>query len=150
MANILTLQAQELCKSESNLVANLANISALINDNYSDLNWVGFYLYDEINNNLVLSAFQGKIACTRIAIGKGVCGTAFASDSTQVVEDVHLFPGHIACDSASNSEIVIPLRNSKNELIGVLDIDSPMKKRFSNVEKDELEELVFAVAKYLL
>ncbi|HTU65085.1 MAG TPA: GAF domain-containing protein [Steroidobacteraceae bacterium] len=127
-----------LLHGEHDLVANAANTAALIRDALPGLNWAGFYLYK--SGELVLGPFQGKPACVRIAIGKGVCGTAAARRETVVVEDVHAFPGHIACDSASESEIVVPLIRG-NELIGVLDLDSPMKGRFGNAEKVGLEAL---------
>ena len=111
-----------LLTGERDLIANAANTAALIYDALPDLNWAGFYLYK--SGELVLGPFQGKPACVRIAIGKGVCGTAAARRETVLVEDVHAFPGHIACDSASNSEIVIPLLRG-GELLGVLDLDSP-------------------------
>lgn len=127
-----------LLHGEKDLIANAANTAALINDALQGLNWVGFYLYK--SGELVLGPFQGKPACVRIAIGKGVCGTAAARRETVVVEDVHAFPGHIACDSASNSEIVVPLVR-RNELLGVLDLDSPLHARFGNAEKRGLEQL---------
>ena len=116
-----------LLAGERDLIANAANTAALIYDALPGLNWAGFYLYK--SGELVLGPFQGKPACVRIAIGKGVCGTAAARRETVVVEDVHAFPGHIACDSASNSEIVIPLVRG-GELLGVLDLDSPKLARF--------------------
>ncbi|MBQ0040779.1 MAG: GAF domain-containing protein [Clostridiales bacterium] len=120
-------------------ISNLANAAALLWDSLDDINWAGFYIMD--NGELKLGPFQGKIACTRIAVGRGVCGTAVAEDKTQLVKDVHEFPGHIACDSASNAEIVIPIH--KNGTIwGVLDIDSPTKGRFTEKDQAGLEELV--------
>ena len=120
-------------------ISNLANAAALLWENLDDINWAGFYIMH--NGELKLGPFQGKIACTRIAVGRGVCGTAVAEDKTQLVPDVHAFPGHIACDSASNSEIVIPIH--KNGTIwGVLDIDSPTKGRFTENDQAGLEELV--------
>jgi GAF domain-containing protein len=127
-----------LLHGERDLVANAANTAALIWDALPGLNWAGFYLYK--SGELVLGPFQGKPACVRIAIGKGVCGTAAARRTTVVVEDVHAFPGHIACDSASNSEIVVPLLRG-GELLGVLDLDSPLHARFGDVEKRGLEAL---------
>ena len=127
-----------LLAGERDLVANAANTAALIWDALPGLNWAGFYLYK--SGELVLGPFQGKPACVRIAIGKGVCGTAAARRTTVVVEDVHAFPGHIACDSASNSEIVVPLLKG-NELLGVLDLDSPLHARFGAVEARGLETL---------
>jgi GAF domain-containing protein len=116
-----------LLAGERDLVANAANTAALIFNALPGLNWAGFYLYK--SGELVLGPFQGKPACVRIAMGKGVCGTAAARRETVRVEDVHAFPGHIACDSASNSEIVIPLLRGA-ELLGVLDLDSPLHARF--------------------
>jgi L-methionine (R)-S-oxide reductase len=127
-----------LLSGERDLVANAANTAALIWDALPGLNWAGFYLYK--SGELVLGPFQGKPACVRIAIGKGVCGTAAARRTTVVVEDVHAFPGHIACDSASNSEIVVPLLRG-DELLGVLDLDSPLHARFGAVEARGLEAL---------
>jgi GAF domain-containing protein len=131
-----------LLSGETDLIANAANTSALIFDALPDLNWAGFYLYK--SGELVLGPFQGKPACVRIAIGQGVCGTAAQRRQTVVVEDVHAFPGHIACDSASNSEIVIPLVRrsaSGEELLGVLDLDSPRLRRFGAVDQRGLETL---------
>ena len=118
-------------------MTNLANASALLNEKLEDINWVGFYTVKD--GKLVLGPFQGKVACTIIPIGKGVCGTAAETDSTQLVPDVHKFSGHIACDSASNSEIVIPLHRN-GTVFGVLDIDSPLFRRFSEEDKAGLEE----------
>lgn len=127
-----------LLAGEHDLVANAANTSALIWDALPDLNWAGFYLYK--SGELVLGPFQGKPACVRIAIGKGVCGSAAARRETLLVDDVHAFPGHIACDSASNSEIVIPLLRGA-ELLGVLDLDSPKLRRFTPQDARGLEAL---------
>jgi L-methionine (R)-S-oxide reductase len=127
-----------LLQGERDLIANAANTAALIWDALPGLNWAGFYLYK--SGELVLGPFQGKPACVRIAIGKGVCGTAAARRTTLVVEDVHEFPGHIACDSASNSEIVVPLLRG-DELLGVLDLDSPLRARFGALEARGLESL---------
>lgn len=120
-------------------VANLANASALLNQALKDINWVGFYLRD--GEKLILGPFQGKTACIEIPFGRGVCGTAAAKDETQLVTDVHQFPGHIACDSASNSEIVIPLHKD-GKVAAVLDIDSPTVGRFTEADKAGLESLV--------
>lgn len=117
--------------------ANLANASALIFNTLENLNWAGFYLME--NGMLVLNAFQGKSACIEIEVGKGVCGTAVAEKRTQLVPNVHLFPGHIACDGASNSEIVVPLFGKDGEVAGVLDIDSPILSRFDENDKQGLE-----------
>lgn len=127
-----------LLQGERDLVANAANTAALIYDALPGLNWAGFYLYK--SGELVLGPFQGKPACVRIALGKGVCGTAAARRETVLVEDVHAFPGHIACDSASNSEIVIPLIRG-TELLGVLDLDSPQHGRFAAADARGLEAL---------
>ena len=142
-AYILNL-ANNLVSDEVNFIANCANISSLIFNSIEDLNWAGFYLYKD--DQLILGPFQGLTATTKIEIGKGVCGRSAKDKVTYVVSDVHNFPGHIACDLASNSEIVIPL--IKNEkLIGVLDIDSPKLDRFSNEDKTNLEKLVTILLK---
>jgi L-methionine (R)-S-oxide reductase len=127
-----------LLSGERDLIANAANTAALVYDALPDLNWAGFYLYK--SGELVLGPFQGKPACVRIALGKGVCGTAASRRETVLVEDVHSFPGHIACDSASNSEIVIPLIRD-GELLGVLDLDSPRHARFGADDARGLERL---------
>lgn len=116
-------------------IANLANASALLWESLENINWAGFYRME--GGQLVLGPFQGKPACIEIAVGRGVCGTAVAEDRTQLVYDVHTFPGHIACDSASNSEIVVPLHRG-TEVVGVLDIDSPFIGRFSEEDRDGL------------
>lgn len=118
-------------------IANMANAASLLYNTLEDLNWAGFYLME--NGILVLGPFMGKPACIEIPVGKGVCGTAVAENRSQLVYDVHQFPGHIACDSASNSEIVIPLRK-EGEIIGVLDIDSPIIGRFNEADRAGLEE----------
>ncbi len=120
-------------------IANLANASALLYQTLDGLNWAGFYLME--NSILVLGPFQGKTACIEIPVGKGVCGTAVARGETVLVKNVHEFPGHIACDSASNSEIVVPVRKN-GEIIGVLDIDSPLIGRFTKEDRAGLEEFV--------
>ena len=127
-----------LLADEHDLIANAANTSALIYSSVADLNWVGFYFLRA--GELVVGPFQGKPACVRIALGEGVCGTAAATRSTIVVPDVHAFPGHIACDAASRSEIVIPLLNGES-LLGVLDIDSPRPERFDETDRRGLERL---------
>jgi GAF domain-containing protein len=119
------------------LITLLSNASALLMDNLSDLNWAGFYLYRD--GRLILGPFQGKVACEIIEMGKGVCGTAAARDESLRVPDVHAFPGHIACDSASRSELVIPLHH-KGAVVGVLDLDSPLPERFSAADQAALEE----------
>ena len=130
---------RELTEGVEYAVTDLANASALLYCSMEQINWAGFYL--QRDGMLILGPFQGKPACTVIGAGKGVCGTAAAQDRTVVVEDVHLFPGHIACDSASESEIVIPVHTG-GKLYGVLDIDSPVKKRFSEEDRAGLEEFV--------
>lgn len=131
---------------EKDLIANLSNISAIINLYLDDINWVGFYIKKE--DELVLGPFQGKPACIRIKNGKGVCGTASNEKRIVIVDDVHDFPGHIACDSDSNSEIVLPLYQ-KNEVFGVLDIDSPKFSRFTTLEKKYLELISEDITKFL-
>lgn len=142
----LTKQAVALLESETDLVANLANLSALLNMELSDLNWVGFYLLQ--NDELVLGPFQGKPACVRIPVGRGVCGTAVATNTVQRVDDVHAFVGHIVCDAASNSELVIPFTICE-QLAGVLDIDSPTIARFSEIDQQGLVFLMTEVEKVL-
>lgn len=132
---------------ESNVIANLANASAIINEYMKDINWVGFYLMED--GELVLGPFQGKPACIRIPVGRGVCGTTVQQKETVVVADVHQFPGHIACDAASNSEIVIPIMKN-DEVFGVLDVDSPEFNRFGVLEKKYLEEVVDMIKASLL
>ncbi len=140
--DLLCRQVKELIAEEPWYVPLLSNASALIYDALPDLNWAGFYLMRE--GALVLGPFQGKLACIHIPLGKGVCGTAAQLDQTQRVEDVHAFPGHIACDSASNSEIVIPL-HAAGRVIGVLDIDSPLLARFTEADQQGLERLAQAL-----
>ena len=135
----LQLQLRALLEGEHDLIANAANSAALLYHSLPDVNWVGFYLYKE--GELVLGPFQGNPACVRIALGKGVCGTAAELQQTLVVENVNEFPGHIACDSASNSEIVVPLLN-ENQLLGVLDLDSPSLARFDEEDAQGLNQLV--------
>jgi L-methionine (R)-S-oxide reductase len=132
-----------LLAGESDLVACAANTAALLYWSLPQLNWAGFYLVEPSSGDLLLGPFQGRPACVRIAIGKGVCGTAAARLETVVVEDVHAFPGHIACDSASNSEVVVPIVDGAR-LIGVLDLDSPVHGRFDDVDARGLEALVRA------
>ncbi len=146
----LTLQTTSLLEGEDNLMTNAAQFSALVFHSLSGLNWAGFYFCRSTDNpdaphELVLGAFQGKVACVRIPFGRGVCGAAAASRLTQLVADVHAFPGHIACDSASNSEIVIPLIKD-GKLYGVLDLDSPHLNRFSREDQLGLETMLAAFA----
>lgn len=137
--NEMNINLKALLDKEDWLITSLSNASALLNEYLDDINWVGFYLMQE--GNLVLGPFQGKSACVRIKVGRGVCGTAVSEDKTQLVPDVHQFPGHIACDSASNSEIVVPIHHN-GEVVAVLDIDSPSFNRFSEEDKANLEESV--------
>lgn len=137
--DLLAAQLSSLLAGERDLIANAANFSALIFHSLPDLNWAGFYFAKD--GELVLGPFQGKPACVRIRVGQGVCGTAAARRATTIVPNVHEFPGHIACDTASNSEIVVPLiKNQK--LLGVLDLDSPSPARFDEEDATGLAELV--------
>ena len=133
----LVRQLRALIADEPDRTANLANASALLFSTLPQLNWAGFYLLKE--GELVVGPFQGKPACVRIAMGRGVCGTAALQRTTLIVPDVHQFPGHIACDSASNSEIVVPIISTAGELLGVLDLDSPALGRFDEEDKKGLE-----------
>jgi len=132
-------QLEAVLHGERDWTANLAQMSALLMQTLPDLNWAGFYLLKE--GELVLGPFQGKVACVRIALGRGVCGTAAARRASVVVPDVHAFPGHIACDSASNSEVVVPLLH-QGQLYGVLDLDSPKTGRFTDEDARGLEQAV--------
>lgn len=136
---LLTEQAKAFAETERDFVPLLANVSALLFDTLDRINWAGFYLMD--SGSLLLGPFQGKPACIRIEVGKGVCGTAVRENRTVRVDDVHVFPGHIACDAASASEIVAPI-HSGGRVVGVLDIDSPEKGRFDEADEAGLLELV--------
>ncbi|MEW9701033.1 GAF domain-containing protein [Paenibacillus sp. SI8] len=140
---LLIKQVEALTHDEPNRIANLANASALLQQFLNDINWVGFYLME--GTELVLGPFQGLPACVRIPLGKGVCGTSALRQETIRVANVHEFPGHIACDAASQSEIVIPIVKA-GELIGVLDIDSPILSRFDEEDQHYLEQFVAALA----
>ena len=143
---LLVQQLQAITDNVPHKIANLANTSALLWEVLDNLNWVGFYLRE--GDTLILGPFQGKVACIEIPMGRGVCGTAAARGETVRVEDVHAFPGHIACDSASNSEIVIPLfRNG--EVVGVLDIDSPILARFTPEDQIGLEAVARVIESFL-
>lgn len=148
MADYKTLikQIESISQDVEYDITILSNVSALIYETLDNLNWCGFYILR--NNRLELGPFQGKVACTKIEIGKGVCGTSVLKDETILVKDVHEFPGHIACDTASNSEIVIPI-HINGSIYGVLDIDSPMINRFSDDDKKNLEEIVMLIENYL-
>jgi GAF domain-containing protein len=139
-------QTRALLEGERDAIANFANTTSLLYHSLPDLNWAGFYLFKD--GELVVGPFQGKPACVRIALGKGVCGTAAARRATVIVKNVHEFAGHIACDSASNSEIVVPLVRG-NELLGVLDLDSPKFERFDAEDQAGLERVVAEVLKAL-
>ncbi len=137
-----------LIEDEKNLVANLANISASIYHGFPGLNWCGFYLWSNEDQELILGPFQGKVACLRIKSGKGVCGTSYQMKETVRVDDVHAFPGHIACDSASESELVVPLM--KNGIVmGVLDLDAPVVNRFSEEDAKAFTRIMARAVPYL-
>jgi len=146
---LLCAQAAALTEGESDCIANLANLSALLWQELPGINWAGFYRMHTLpggTQELILAPFAGKPACIHIAVGKGVCGTAVAQNATQLVPDVHKFPGHIACDSASNSEIVVPLRHN-GKVVGVLDIDSPHLNRFDEADREGLEQFAAVAEK---
>ncbi|MCR4955861.1 MAG: GAF domain-containing protein [Lachnospiraceae bacterium] len=143
---ILNKQLQSLIEDEHHFIPNMANASALLYGSLKDLNWAGFYLMDQ--GELMLGPFQGNTACIRIKLGKGVCGTAAKEDKVMRVEDVHQFEGHIACDCASNSEIVVPIHKN-GEIFGVLDIDSPLVGRFTEEDEKGLVEFVSILEKYI-
>ena len=132
---LLLKQLQALLSAENDLQANAANLSSFLYHNLEQVNWLGFYYQQE--QELVLGPFHGQPACTRLSIGQGVCGTAFANRQTEVVADVHAFDGHVACDAASESEIVVPFYT--DQINGVLDVDSPIKNRFGTAEKEFFE-----------
>jgi GAF domain-containing protein len=138
----LEAQLRALLAGEPDLTACAANTSSLLYWSLPDLNWVGFYLIEEKSGDLLVGPFQGKPACVRIPLSKGVCGAAATARKTLVVQDVHTFPGHIACDSASNSEVVVPIVLHDGRLLGVLDLDSPRPGRFDDEDARGLERLV--------
>lgn len=144
--DLLIKQLDALLENETNTIANLSNASSLLFHHLANLNWAGFYLYE--NDELVLGPFQGKVACMHIPIGKGVCGTAAFSKETQCIKDVHAFPGHIACDGASNSEIVVPIIIN-DVLYGVLDIDSYEFNNFNEEDIEGLERFVSHLVKHI-
>ena len=141
MNTLLVKQLRALIQDESNLIANLSNVSALLNAHFDQINWVGFYLWDDQDQELVLGPFQGKVACNRIPMGRGVCGSALQQQQTLIVPDVHAFAGHIACDSASRSEIVVPIIID-GQPFGVLDIDAPVTDRFTTEDQALLEACI--------
>ena len=144
---LLVSQAAALTEDERLVMPDLSNTAALLGESLTDINWAGYYLLRE--DVLILGPFWGRPACIRIPLGKGVCGTAAAEDRVQCVKDVHSFPGHIACDSRSRSEIVVPIHH-EGKVIGVLDIDSPVKDRFSEEDEKGLEAFVRVLEKYLI
>ena len=141
MNTLLVKQLRALIQDESNVIANLSNVSALLNAHFDQINWVGFYLWDDQEQELVLGPFQGKVACNRIPMGRGVCGSALQQQQTLIVPDVHAFAGHIACDSASRSEIVVPIIID-GQPFGVLDIDAPVTNRFTTEDQALLEACI--------
>lgn len=136
---ILLTHLEYFLSSDDHLITTYSNLSAYLNYFLDNINWVGFYLYD--GNELYLGPFQGLAACTKIKLGSGVCGTSAEQRKTLIVKDVHSFEGHIACDANSNSEIVVPIIKN-NQLLGVLDIDSPIKNRFDEIDQTYLEEVI--------
>lgn len=138
-------QIYSVVADEPNSIANMANCVAALKQSFPYYSWVGFYLYDHKTQELVLGPFQGKIACTRIAVGKGVCGTSFQQQETIIVPDVHQFPGHIFCDGDSKSEIVIPVINN-GSIIGVLDVDSYEFNSFDGTDRKYLEQLINTIS----
>ena len=144
---LMAYMAKRVLEDEKDVIACLSNISAVINGYMRDINWVGFYLTK--GNELVLGPFQGLPACVRISFGKGVCGTSAELQKTQIVPDVEKFPGHIACDSASKSEIVIPII-VRGEVFGVLDVDAPVLNRFGALEDKYLTEIVRLIENHIL
>ncbi|WP_220738911.1 GAF domain-containing protein [Leuconostoc miyukkimchii] len=151
MSKVLSLVSQQLdalLTGETNVVSNLSNAAALIFQNYEDINWAGFYIYNSNSDTLDLGPFQGKVACMHIQPGSGVVGTAFSENESLVVPNVHDFAGHIACDADSNSELVVPVYKN-DRIYGIIDIDSPRLNRFGEIEKNEVEELSEILSKYI-
>lgn len=144
----INTQLAALLENETNLIANLANASALLNDSVDQLNWTGFYLFDPQENELVLGPFQGHPACMHIAMNKGVCGQSAAQRQTLAVDDVTKFPGYISCDAAARSELVIPLIKNQ-QLLGVLDLDAPVEKRFDANLQAGIQSFVDELIKHL-
>lgn len=151
MSKVISLVGQQLdalLENETNIVSNLANTAALLFQNYENLNWAGFYIYNDDTKELDLGPFQGKVACMHIKPGSGVVGTAFANKESIVVPNVHEFAGHIACDADSNSELVVPIFKN-GQIYGIIDIDSPILNRFGENEKNEVEELAEILANHI-
>lgn len=144
--DLLLKQLKALLDGEEDQIANLSNASSLLNQFLTEVNWVGFYIWKQ--NELVLGPFQGLPACVRIPYGRGVCGTALSEGKTQRIADVHQFPGHIACDAATHSEIVVPMYTN-GEIFGVLDIDSPIKERFDETDEKYINQYAELVSKYV-
>lgn len=144
--DLIARQLDALLEGETDLIANLSNASALLNESMSDINWLGFYLIKQ--NELLLGPFQGKPACVHIPIGKGVCGTAVSEAKVLRIDDVNEFPGHIACDAMSQSEIVLPIYQN-GEIMGVLDIDAPITNRFTQHDEAGLKQVVTILEKHL-
>ncbi|MEJ6400387.1 GAF domain-containing protein [Nicoliella lavandulae] len=147
--SMMVQQLDALLTNETDQVANMANASALLYSSMDNVNWAGFYRYLPDQNELILGPFQGKVACVHIKNGSGVCGTAFQQNKIQRIRDVHEFPGHIACDADSQSEIVIPINLPNGIRLGVLDIDSPIVNRFSESDELELAQFVSTFVKHL-
>ncbi|WP_273712161.1 GAF domain-containing protein [Leuconostoc mesenteroides] len=151
MSKVISLVGQQLdvlLENETNIVSNLANAAALLFQNYENLNWAGFYIYNDDAKELDLGPFQGKVACMHIKPGSGVVGTAFANKESIVVPNVHDFAVHIACDADSNSELVVPIFKN-GQIYGIIDIDSPLLNRFGENEKNEVEELAEILANHI-
>lgn len=148
-SSLMNQQLDALLFQETNLVTNLANASALLMESVPDINWAGFYLYDKAQDQLNLGPFQGKVACMHIKNGAGVCGTALDQKTVQRIDNVHDFPGHIACDSDSNAEIVVPLFTKDGQAVGVMDIDSTSFDRFSAADEQELKEFAAVLLTHL-
>jgi L-methionine (R)-S-oxide reductase len=132
-----------LCHGETDVIANMASVVAVLHNGMGDFYWTGFYRV--VDGRLVIGPYQGTVGCLRIDFGRGVCGTAAATGKTQVVPEVHAFPGHIACDEKSQSEIVVPVRNTNGDLIAVLDIDSDVKRAFDEFDREQLEAIMAEV-----
>ncbi|NYS22055.1 GAF domain-containing protein [Leuconostoc sp. DB-1] len=151
MSKVISLVGQQLdalLENETNIVSNLANAAALLFQNYENLNWAGFYIYNDDAKELDLGPFQGKVACMHIKPGSGVVGTVFANKESIIVPNVHDFAGHIACDADSNSELVVPIFKN-GQIYGIIDIDSPLLNRFGENEKNEVEELAEILANHI-
>ncbi|RKF20116.1 GAF domain-containing protein [Alginatibacterium sediminis] len=147
--SLIARQCEGLLDPENHYLSNLANFSAMLWNEFQDINWLGFYLYDSQRDQLILGPFQGNVACTNIAPGKGVCGGAYSQQQILRIADVDQFPGHIACDAASRSEIVVPIYHA-DKVVAVLDIDSPLLSRFTQEDQQGLQDLVNILEKSLV